>query len=376
MEFRCGLNEADGMQFGCQNGGVCNLSDTIGQFCECPPGWTHDFVGCAHFRNCALPVDFLRIFFIVFTVVFWLTMFVVLWKLRLVKSRGKMRTLSFACIIWSLFSWIHLLCVYLQDGFYEAGVVSFALIGINGYWIASYVIPLLFAPIAMRAGLPRIAQLSSAITWSAFTVQLAISIGLSGVTLRYCSDPNPAMFNKFMIIFLLEQCTAVMMGSIWTFQTAFRLQSLLPETAIAVKKQVTLISTVSILTVATGALTGAVTVVWIFYSSVPFIWIVWVIMHLLFLGILWFQVPLAMSLKLKPAENGVAIHRVNSEEKPATSEQTSTNLPSPELSKPIGLGIAGMTAMKWKRSPRSKGNSKQLSRVTEVEDEMVASIAT
>ena len=251
MEFRCGLialnnnasrtNEEAQSSFGCFNGGICAYDAQVGEHCVCPEGWTHDVLGFGQFLNCTLPENFIRYFFIVFTILFWLTMAIVLKKMNFVYLRGTMRKVSIGCFFWCLSSWAHLVGVFVQDGYYEAALIIFGLNGIIGFWIASKLIPMLFVPIARRAGLIWLASISPTICGIVFVLESLSIICTVSAAAYYCRDPDPSMSNLMVVIYLGQVCIAVELGCLWILLFARHLRTLIPAEAVSLMEQLKLI---------------------------------------------------------------------------------------------------------------------------------------
>jgi len=373
MEFRCGNNSSTSERwFACQNGGICNYDATRGEFCGCPEGWTNDYVGFAHLPNCSLPESLLTIFFAVYSAVYWVTMIVSGYATRTKALKGKMRTLSTSTHIWSFTTWIHLLCVFIQGGFFEAALVSFAIVGVVGYWIASFTIAMLLVPIAKRAGLSWFAEMVPKFAWTAFTFQTCLTIALTGMAIHHNRDVNPANFNKYMIVNLAEQSIAVLTGCSLMFGVILKLRKVLPESAVFVRRQISVIAMSAQLLGGGGVAVMCVVGVWVAFGSVAYLWIIWLIMHLLLWIIIIFQLPLARSLELQSQQETNGTLRIKIDPDGEGSTNSSSNIASSPTAQVIGLGISGKAAGKW-RKKNSRGPTKPLTRVTEIEEEKAAS---
>ena len=299
MNFYCsGVNGSIIRSFPCWNGGTCSFSTINGFSCTCPTGYTHDFVGFGHFLNCSLPVRALDVFFIVYSLLFFLGLFFSILKLyqttknERMKKKGKLKTLIKIGLLWCCTGWIHVLSVFLEKGFFDASVITFSLLSIVGYIVAGFAIQIIFEPLSKRAGLLALSKRIKCYVWSIISFQICCIIVLNSLGLSHCRDSDPTWYNLFSLIQLFEQCLAVLFCSILIFSGSIRLRVLLPKQAGKLQNQILCLIFFSFFLASSGFLLFIALLFWALYHSLPMAWLCWMLTSCALLVGVYLTVPL------------------------------------------------------------------------------------
>ena len=294
-------------------------------------------------------------------------MVIVLRNLRFVKLKGGIRKITIATLGWSTSSWVHVLSVYVQDGFYEAAAVSFLCLGIIGYWIAQTTVPMFVAPLARRAGWYTLERRITGICAMLFIAQVGVSVVSAGLVITTCRDLNPAQFNLWTAMNLGEQCLAVLVGALWVMWTGKRLKTMLPADATSLMTQLRIVISVTYLMVFGSLLIFGNVVAFIVLHSVPYLWISWALMNIVLLLVLSLLVKLASTVGMKSTGDGSAtMPKVRAR---ADSDPSTTNGPFSIILPPriAGLGIRT-------KKPSKRFVDINLSKISEKEESRVVSV--
>ena len=349
MEFECGAvvnGSSSSVYFNCYNSGVCSFNSSRGQYCACPSGYTDDLIGFAHFPNCSLPIHALYWFFIAYTVLFYIGLLYSFRKVQTSPSRGKLKTLIILLITWSFTGWIHILCVFVQNGYFEAAIISFIFLDVSGFCLGAYSIQILIEPLGRTYGLVKISTLFIRLTWFFVVLQSLFAIIFSVFLVNVCRQINPSSFNYLDNIFMLEQALAVMIFGIWISISSLKLTKLIPKEAIKVKKQFKWIFIFGLILSCFCLFFAIFIIIWSFFHSFPYMWLVWMLFSFAFLLGVYVSVPVFSLLNAKKSNSNRIIADVKSE--------AGTGIESPVIR---SLRIKGL--------PSSSKTKKYLTRITE-----------
>ena len=169
------------------------------QVCDCPPGWTNDFVGFFHTYNCDLPESFLTIFFAIVTCTSFFAVVAVGYKARGAKKHIKL--LRDLVLLKTFVDWVHVLCVYLQGGMYEAGLISLLVISAIGFGLGAQTVVTMLTPIARSFPRFPMRTLRRGVFggWFLFHFLFLVLIIYAVVVVR---DPRKATFNTLIFVSL------------------------------------------------------------------------------------------------------------------------------------------------------------------------------
>jgi hypothetical protein len=126
---------------------TCASNNATGeQYCVCPPGYVHDFLSY-HDKNCYLPENFMLYYLIASSFFMWGAILVMFLRLRTL--RAAVFRLGYLYILILLFQWLWLLCIYLENGAYEAAAFftfawSTALLISSGEVVLFLTVPIYF----------------------------------------------------------------------------------------------------------------------------------------------------------------------------------------------------------------------------------------
>jgi hypothetical protein len=183
IPFRCGVNAS--LCFSPQSS--CALDQYGQEYCVCPEGLQFDFAG-ARLSNCTMPTWFYPTFFAISTVGTIYGVAVLGNDILKTKSSCKLRWIAISYTATIVLVWIHVLCVFVENGLYEAGIIFMALysmsINLAAYLAMITVVEPLY--VALRVSIKRL-EFWSRVYFMALTIILA---GLQLSLLGYARRPD------------------------------------------------------------------------------------------------------------------------------------------------------------------------------------------
>lgn len=238
MEFRCGAENASathsGLRFiGCTNGGTCRITLTGQQFCTCPAGWQADHVGFGHFDNCSLPQSFVRLFFIVFSAVALPCLLIqssLLFRAWYIGS--SLRPGIPLSLLWQWCNWIHVLCVYSQDGFYEAAALSLIAYLSIGYIVGAHALVAFMEPVAILREYNHSFRSLKRRIFVFFPCAAIVVSSFLFASVAYAGSESTSIFNLLMFLMILVSVLAITVTQTSIILAARRLDQLFEATTL------------------------------------------------------------------------------------------------------------------------------------------------
>jgi len=348
MEFRCAdvspvavnngsTHGSAALGLACSNNGSCIKNELGGSdFCSCPQDWQGDVAGFAHFHNCTLHKDYLRVFFVIYSCI-CLPLIVVevilVYRIRgSFKKQPRKRGKTLCMLFWHIANWVHVLAVYLQNGFFEGAIVSLCVYLTLGYVMAAQTVNTFVEPLALIGRFKHPLRQAQRSFWYLFIGAAVITNILTLASLGYCRDVDPAIYNALIFSMIAESVAAIAVTQavlILTTRKVYRLISL-PSTEhpssnnngavqsvlskhtsshsnasskimwmqTKLKRQLRGIMVLAIIFLHGNALALAVICVWAVYGSFPYLYIAWSIQFAL--GLATFPLILSIISKSLP----------------------------------------------------------------------------
>ena len=201
-EFRCGQTAND--TFFCFAGNsICIYDNSSGDVCgNCPNGYTKDF-SFAHFPTCSFPTELYEYILAILTPFAFLGM--IFMGRILFKLRSQVFKLGISGIIFEFTIWAWLLSLYVQNGFFEAGIVFYLLSTISAFAYAWFFETLLLKSIYQ--GLQKSEKAVFKILLGLKLLGGVMITVISLVLIKFCRD-SIASFN--FVVGILLACQVVL----------------------------------------------------------------------------------------------------------------------------------------------------------------------
>jgi hypothetical protein len=300
MDFHCGNSSLGSFpHFPCMKSAVCLFDESIGEYCDCPDGWRHDFLGYGHFYNCSLPVGLTYYLFIVSSVVFGIGFFIFGRDLIGAEFRQRrlkvIRSCQYAC---SFCAYFNIVSVFLQDGFFEGAIITFLFTIITGFLSMSLTVTVLFKPVAQRVGNSSINSWINRVPLMFCLVHFLVLSATLFSALRFARDPNPRMYNSLIIAATYENVASSIFFGIANSLIASKLKGLIPKPSnnpaqpnqvtrpdySALHKELSIIITFHLILISFSTGLLILTILWQALSSFPFLWIMWLLLNIALLA--------------------------------------------------------------------------------------------
>ena len=369
MAFHCANVSGNSFLKACEHSGICSENEVFGEFCLCTEGYEHDMVGFGHLYNCSLPSNALMVFFIIYTVLFSFGSVLSLRQLSKA-GNGVLKSLLKLSLAWCLSAYINVLSVFLQNGYYEAAIVTFAIEVILGYSVAAFAIRIVFVPILKRTSKTKSTCFHSLrlqyFPWYVTLAQSLFSIVANGIELKYCRDLNPAYFNYLGSIQATEQALAVITSTIFIFMGSMYLKSILPKKFVRLQKQLSLIIFFAFFLGFCCCILLIAFISWNVQNTNSFLWISWMLTESTLVVGLFLTVPLFATLSKTDGTNPTSSQ--NKRKTDNSGEIRENGEDQDEFSGQNYPAALGIIRSKYRRKNRFKHFSKFLSRITENEE--------
>jgi hypothetical protein len=325
MEFRCGNASRDLQFLECLNFGQCQVDSIVGEFCACKDGYTHDVYGFIRSYNCAIPPNFMLIYFIVYSSLSALAFSHAIYQMvKFSGAKGKAINIGRICICWSFAAWMNVVSVYVQDGFYEGAVLTLVLIASIGFPLAAYTYSILLNPIAQRTGSLTMAKWLSFIANTTSLLELIIIYVFTGLVFPHIRDPNPALYNYYMLGFILQAAIALILGCVATFILSYKLNSLVREKVSGSSgfvKQLQAVMVFQIMLIFGALVLFVIALIWISYHSFPVFAVSWMMQNVTLLLLVPLIVPFFSSTSSNTKNTLRSPVSGSAEIEPGSSEQ-------------------------------------------------------